>query len=155
MIPLAVAPTVNADSSSCGSGEYIESITVEKVSGPDFEIHVLPTSESRQYPGSRDVTVSMWHQIQGCVPGLYGRLADSIWQQLACHQAFPYEFATGSTYDLESWREPLGSENWIAYGYTRCLNKEGPINAPENGVPGAGNNFPGYLDLVESISNIA
>ncbi len=83
------------------------------------------------------------------VPGLYGDLADSIYQQLQCHQMVPHEAATGAAYDLETWREKLPGPNPVSYGLTRCLNQN-PDGSP-NGNQGAGNNFPGYLDINSTV----
>lgn len=144
---MAIGPFAGAASAgeSCGANEYIVSVTSEPVKGPDFRIIVTPTAKARSAAGMNNLwpsTVAMWHAVQGCVPGLYHSLADSIWQQLECHQMFgAAEFATGPTYDLESWRPPLTDPNPVTYAATRCLNT---LN---EGGEGSGINFPGYLDL--------
>ena len=133
--------------SSCGANAYVERIDTVPAADPDYKIVLTPTQSARAALGNRDATVSMWHQIQACVPGLYGRLADSIWQQLECHQwGGLAEFATGPTFDFETWREPLDNPNPVSYVATHCLNKQ-TDGASENGTPGLGSNFPGYLDL--------
>lgn len=142
----AAAPVVT----NCGKNQYVVRIDTVPAAGPDFTISVTPTDAARNAGGKREVTVSMWHQIQGCVPGLYDRLADSIWQQLECHQMYPWEDflglgGTGPTYDLETWRSPLLNPGAGPYAASHCLNRTSP-NGPENGRAGLGTNFPGYLD---------
>lgn len=152
-VPLtAMTPSASAAPavSNCGSNAYVERIDVDPAAGPDYTIKLTPTSAAREAPGSWDVTVSMWHQVQSCVPGLYDQLADSIWQQLECHQQYPVEKWTGPTYDLETWRPPLMNPTAGTYVNTRCLNKKW-IKGPENGSPGSGVNFPGYLDLANNV----
>lgn len=126
------------DVQSCGANAYVESIDVVPKSGTEsnFSIVVSPTEKARTNGllQDRNTTVSMWHQIQSCVPGLYGDLADSIWQQLECHQHFAVENFTGSTYDLETWRYPLSDANYATYIDSRCLNRES-LFGPENGDP--------------------
>lgn len=149
-----------ASAAPCGANKYVESIKVEKIAGPDFKIVLRPTTLARiqgmSQVARREATVSMWHQIQGCVPGLYGSLADSIWQQLDCHEMFAvekigvggaYKDVTGPTFDFESWRLPLDHPNPASYIATHCLNE---VNKGEAGL---GNNFPGYLDL-EAPNNV-
>lgn len=140
--------------SNCGANADVARIDTVTAAGPDYIIKVTPTKTAREAGARRDVVESMWHQIQSCVPGLYSTLADSVWQQLECHQMYPYEFATGPTYDLETWRDVLPVPNPVAYANTRCLNKTS-ILGMENGRPGTGNNFPGYLDMVEANRTIA
>ena len=149
-----------ADAAPCGGNEYVKNIKVEQVAGPDFKIVLEPTTSARlkglSQVARREATVSMWHQIQSCVPGLYGGLADSIWQQLDCHEMFAvekigvggaYKDVTGPTYDLESWRLPLANPNPASYIATHCLNE---VN---KGEAGFGNNFPGYSDLRATMNN--
>ena len=77
-------------------------------------------------PSQRGAVVEEWHAIQACVPGLYGNLADSICQQLECHQRWAWalrpdgEWATGPTYDLESWRPKLEDDNFFAKSASKC-----------------------------------
>ncbi|MDF3312585.1 hypothetical protein P3H15_47445 [Rhodococcus sp. T2V] len=159
VVALGLASTASAapSVSGCGANKYVAGISTKAVAGPDYKIVLTPTSAARNAPANRDVTVSMWHQIQSCVPGLYGQLADSIWQQLECHQMIPIEKigsreVTGPTYDLESWREALENPNPASYVNTHCLNENG-LGA-ENGTPGYGNNFPGYSDLAEGTRHV-
>jgi hypothetical protein len=138
------ATAARTDSGTCGEGRYIKNITVEQHEGPDFKIIVTPTRTARDaiLLGQLDQsTIEMWHAIQGCVPGLYHGLADSIWQQLKCHQmGGPLDIATGPTYDLESWHVPLAEPGLSEFYDSHCLNKS-------SGEEGSGINFPGALDL--------
>lgn len=96
----------------CGDSLDVEQIQVEEWPDGKFKIMVTPTHASRFSPDTYGTTANIWHAIQGCVPGLYGSLADSIWDQLYCHQDWALlktqvdSYASGDTYDLESWREP-------------------------------------------------
>lgn len=104
-----------------GNNEYIVRIDTKPWSGRDYQIIVTPKDSARANPGNRDVVVSMWHQVQACVPGLYGSLADAIWQQLECHQLLNW-IGGGPTWDLESWRTPLKDPNPVTYAQSKCLN---------------------------------
>ncbi|OZD68186.1 DUF2599 domain-containing protein [Rhodococcus sp. 06-1460-1B] len=134
--PLAAAEIPEVQ--NCGANTYVKSIDVKPKEGTDsnFYIVVTPTDSARKngLAQNRNTTVSMWHQIQSCVPGLYGDLADSIWQQLECHQHYAVDKWTGSTYDLETWRYPLNDANYVTYANSRCLNREWLFGA-ENGDP--------------------
>lgn len=94
----------------CGPSQYFSEISVEKWANGDFKIMAAPTSAARTALDPDAATVDEWHAIQDCVSGLYGSLADSIWDQLSCHQKWALApglkggWATGDTYDLESWR---------------------------------------------------
>lgn len=119
---------------------------------------MTPASKARWAAVKGDLhgaTVTMWHAIQGCVPGLYHGLADSIWQQLDCHQWGALiknrdgSYATGDTYGLESWRIPLAGPGVGEYWRTECLNL---INKDGEG---SGVNFPGSLDLPPIPDNLA
>jgi len=103
---------------SCGSSQFVEQIEVSRNSTGDFIIHVHPTDAARWDSAlaldPRGAVVEQWHAVQACVPDLYGDLADRIWQQLDCHQRLAWavdprtgDWATGPTYDLESWRPKL------------------------------------------------
>ena len=52
----------------------------------------------------------------------------------------PYEWATGPTYDLESWHAPLSPPSIQGYAQTHCLNT---LNVGQQGI---GIIFPGSLD---------
>ena len=121
-----------SSTSDCGyADQYVSSLTTEHLDDGSFKIHTTPTQAARDNGptdwmwGWNDITVDMWHAAQSCTPGLYGSLADSIWQQLQCHVwGGPAEFATGPTYDLESWHHPLLSPGWQGYLNTHCLNRD-------------------------------
>ncbi|MFD8103211.1 hypothetical protein ACFV24_27110 [Nocardia fluminea] len=105
-----------------GSNPYIARIDTEPWPHPgDFQINVTPKPAARDNPGNRDVVVSMWHQVQSCVPGLYDRKADSVWQQLECHQMLSW-FGGGELWELESWVPPLKEPNFGSYTSSECLN---------------------------------
>ncbi|MGW5703885.1 hypothetical protein [Amycolatopsis japonica] len=144
---VALAPSANA-APRCGASKYVEEIKVAQWGDNQFQIVLTPTGEARAdaafSPNPRNAVVEQWHAIQACVPGLYGSLADTIWDQLECHQlnswlTIPNEggiWATGNTYDLESWRPTLprwvGGQDLIV---TKCLNMlgkdpAGPLNSP-------------------------
>ncbi|GAA4301201.1 hypothetical protein GCM10023178_06710 [Actinomadura luteofluorescens] len=143
----ALAPTANAEP-SCGSGKFVEKIEVVEWGDGQFQIVLTPTTEARKDAAfsmtPRNAVVEQWHAIQGCVPGLYGDLADTIWDQLECHQlnswlALPNEgdiWLTGATYDLESWRPTL--PRWVNGQdliVTKCLNMLGRDPAPRVSSP--------------------
>jgi hypothetical protein len=143
----ALAPSASA-APYCGPSKYVEKIEVAPWADGQFQIFLTPTHEARAdaafSPNPRAAVVEQWHAIQGCVPGLYGALADTIWDQLECHQLNSWLFlpneggiwATGDTYDLESWRPTL--PRWVNGQdliVTKCLNilgtdPAGPISSP-------------------------
>lgn len=143
----------HADPVYCGPSKFIEQIQVADWGGGRFQIIVTPNGEARNYAAwaldQRAAVVDEWHAVQACVRGLYGSLADSIWQQLDCHQRMSWawnpkrrDWFTGPTYDLESWRPPLSDANLVSELRTKCLNTLGvdensqPINPyrPDDGV---------------------
>jgi hypothetical protein len=150
----------------CGSSKYVEKIEVASWGDDQFQIVLTPTPQARWdaafSPAPRNAVVEQWHAIQACVPGLYGGLADTVWDQLECHQlnswiAVPREgskWITGDTYELESWRPVLpravpGQDLII----TRCLNDlgvdpAGPLTSPIR--PDLG-----QFDLQQAMRNIA
>lgn len=138
--------------SNCGASADVVWISTEPVKGPDYIIHLKPTDTARAAHERHDVVSAMWHQIQSCVPGLSGMLADSVWQQLECHQMYS-NLWTGPTYDLETWHAPLRNPGAGTYANSKCLGTNWILGQP-NGSPGSANNFPGYLDLQGSYSNI-
>ncbi|WP_157239699.1 hypothetical protein [Catenuloplanes japonicus] len=143
----AFVPPASA-ASYCGPSKFVEEIEVARWGDGQFQIVLTPTTEARAHAAfsksPRDAVVEQWHAIQRCVPGLYGSLADTIWDQLECHQLnswliFPKEdgnWLTGSTYDLESWRPILprwvGGQDLIV---TECLNRLGVDPAGPFGSP--------------------
>ena len=133
----------------CGNSADVENIEIEEWADGKFKILVTPTYESRFSLDPRGTTVNMWHAIQSCVPGLYGSQADSIWDQLLCHQIGALVkrevdgYASGETYDLESWRQPGANPT------NRCGNG---LNAEAD--PGSEGRYyrpdgrePGYEDV--------
>ncbi|WP_051807559.1 hypothetical protein [Actinoplanes subtropicus] len=133
----AAAPgAAHADPIYCGPSKFIDKIEVADWGNGRFQIVVTPNGEARNYAAwaldQRAAVVDEWHAIQACVRGLYGGLADSIWQQLDCHQRMSWawdprrrDWLTGPTYDLESWRPPLSGANLVSELRTDCLNKLG------------------------------
>ncbi|MGY1751163.1 hypothetical protein [Modestobacter sp. SYSU DS0511] len=85
-----------------------------------FVINIVPTDSGRYIGGGG--TVEVWHTIQGCVAGLYGDLADSIWQQLDCHMTFGPLGGGGDVFELESWAPPLSFPTLLTYVTSNCLN---------------------------------
>jgi hypothetical protein len=126
------APPAQALVPNCsGDGTYLSEIRVKKDGDGNFIIVATPTEKARQHSGTslsqRNVVVKEWHAIQACVSGLYGDLADSIWQQLECHQRLAWavdprtkEWLTGPDYDLESWRPKLAKDNIVNKVVSKC-----------------------------------
>jgi hypothetical protein len=122
---LALIPTqaVHADElPACAADRWVDGLAVERWDDDDFKVVLTPTNDARAY-GTLGV-YAMWHVVQACVPGLYDKLADSIYAQLACHADFSAVpdgggdgFATGPTWDLESWRTAYTEAESIA---TKC-----------------------------------
>ena len=146
-ISLIGAGTAQAWVPNCsGDGTYLSEIRVEKNSVGDRVIVATPTDHARWYsawvPNQRPAVVDEWHAIQNCVTGLQGDTADSIWQQLECHQKLAYvwnpktrTWATGSTYDLETYRPKLNNTDILSEGMARCGNALGlkpdePFSSP-------------------------
>ncbi len=120
----------------CGSSKYVDQIEVAHDGQGNFVVKLYPNSEARWASAGalerRDAVVEQWHAVQACVPGLYGDLADSIWQQLNCHQRLAAwidprtgTWATGDSYDLESWRPPLSWDVLALEAAKRCGNALG------------------------------
>lgn len=165
-VGLAVPSSAASAALYCGPSKFVEKIEVARWGDGQFQIVLTPTNEARAHAAfalnPRDAVVEQWHAIQGCVSGLYGDLADTIWDQLECHQLnswliLPNEggiWLTGDTYDLESWRPTfprwVGGQDLIV---TKCLNllgtdPDGPFGSPFR--PDAG-----QTDLYRAYSNIA
>ena len=127
---VGVTSPAEAVANCSGDGTYLSSVELRDDGAGNFIIVATPTAEARAqsavYPSQRGAVVEEWHAIQACVPGLYGNLADSIWQQLECHQRWAWalrpdgEWATGPTYDLESWRPKLEDDNFFAKSASKC-----------------------------------
>ncbi|MGE9809705.1 DUF2599 domain-containing protein [Janibacter sp. G1551] len=146
---------VPSDSSSdwmpyCGPSAYIEEIQVEPWSEGQFKILVTPTGASRYDVNPWGVVEQMWYAIQDCVSGLEGALADSIWDQLECHQHFgALSFATGATYDLESWRGTFDASDWVSSNCGNELGVEpaGPIGSPISPDAGQSDLYGAYDNI--------
>lgn len=114
----------------CGGNDYVAEVQVQDYTQGQFDIQVTPTSNARYAELSGfgpEATNEIWHAVQACVSGLYGTLADGIYEQIQCHVIGgllgPIN-AGGATYDLETWRPPvswnvaLSSEcNWLGWPY--------------------------------------
>jgi hypothetical protein len=146
----------------CGPSQFVKEITVSQWADHQFQIHLTPTSGARLDAlvnhDKRPAVVAEWHAIQRCVPGLTGDVADSIWQQLQCHQYLswviaPREgsiFLTGNSYDLESWRPKLSRSFLVPREMlSECLNKLGVDPA------GPLDELKGRSDLLHAFDNIA
>jgi hypothetical protein len=119
----------------CGSSRYVEEIVVEQWADGRLRISVRPTSAAR-HADRDEATEAIWTAIGGCVaalPALGRDVTDSLHAQLTCHQDLALVpalgggkgYATGDTYDLESWRpmmRPNSVSTWIS---TRCGNTLG------------------------------
>lgn len=151
----------------CGPGQYDHEITVSKWGDGQFQIHVTPTLGARFAPDPRAAVDTLWRAVQACVPGLYGNLADTIYQQLDCHQRLALLpgwkeggiFQTGPTYDLESWRPKLvGPDIFGQERDSHCLNHLSAL--PSGGDPDGPFGDPirpdqGQVDLLDAYGNIA
>ncbi|MFD9122294.1 MULTISPECIES: hypothetical protein [Streptomyces] len=163
----ALAPSAEAAPYPyCGPSKYVEKIEVAHWADGQFQVVLTPTHEARWHAfaalNPRDAVVEQWHAIQACVPGLYGGVADTIWDQLECHQlnswmVLPREgskWATGETYDLESWRPVLPRVvSGEALIITECLNHMGVDPAGPFSTPFRPDD--GQVDLYQANRNIA
>jgi hypothetical protein len=144
----ATPPPPSAHERDCGySDGNVRSIVTTYQADGTFNVHVSPTELARavgtgeRIVGREYVVYQMWHAVQHCVPGLYGHLADSIYQQLQCHVWLGIDSAsrvgTGPTYDLESWHLPLVDPGLKTYAASHCLNNDaGDRVVPENAETG-------------------
>lgn len=121
-----------AGRSYCGPSQDVEEIVVEQWPDGRFRISLRPTDASRR--GVRDRTTAvLWAAIGACVPNLGGpQVADSLHAQLTCHQALAEApslhgggYATGDTYDLESWRPLMTPNSFSTWISTHCGNTLG------------------------------
>lgn len=170
------AAGAQADAIYCGESNYIQEIKKADwvIDGkPAFQIIIYPKIEARVHaglgvatrmPNERPVVVDEWHAIQACIRGLYDGLADSIWQQLECHQKLSWawnparnnwqgDWATGPTYDLESWRPPIPFANIATEAATNCLNWLG--EREDSQVVNPFRPDTGQTDLQHAYDNIA
>ncbi|MCK9877310.1 DUF2599 domain-containing protein [Frankia sp. Ag45/Mut15] len=121
----------------CGASRDVEEIVVESWSSGAFRVSLRPTVASRKAPRTATTQV-LWSAIGACVPGVgTAASAESLHQQLACHQALAQirsgdGYATGDTYDLESWRPPMTPNSFPTWISTRCGNTLGtdPAGGP-------------------------
>ncbi|CAI7981150.1 MULTISPECIES: DUF2599 domain-containing protein [unclassified Parafrankia] len=120
----------------CGSSRYVEEITLQRWAGGDFRISVWPTEEARHADDRDAASAEIWQAVQGCVGGVDPAVAESLQDQLRCHESLALvpgrggeEYATGDSFDVESWRPTPGRRRWIS---TRCGNNLGtdPTSAP-------------------------
>jgi hypothetical protein len=162
---VALAPSAGASSHYCGESNLVHEITVSQWDQGQWQIHVTPKAQARVAPNPRQAVDTMWHAVQACKSGLTGRLADSIYQQLDCHQRlaaapkWPWQwfsdtgedgiFRTGNTYDLESWRPKLtGPDIFGQERRSHCLNDRSVL--PSGGDPVGPLGDPVRPDLDES-----
>lgn len=108
----------------CGESEFIHEIRVQDWDNGEQKISITPRGDSRLAVDASAATIGMWHAVQNCVSGLYGPRADSVYDQLECHQHLAAAwFATGETYGLETWRPTFEPAAWFV---SHCGNKLGP-----------------------------
>ncbi|WP_018500281.1 DUF2599 domain-containing protein [Parafrankia discariae] len=120
----------------CGSSRYVEEITLQRWAGGDFRISVWPTEDARHADDRDGASAEIWQAVQGCVGAVDPAVAESLQDQLRCHESLALvpgrggeEYATGDSFDVESWRPTPGRRRWIS---TRCGNTLGtdPTSAP-------------------------
>jgi hypothetical protein len=124
----------------CGSSRYVEEITVQQWADGRFRVSLWPTPEARRAADRDGVSADMWQALRRCLQGfagLDGALGGSLQDQLRCHVHLALvpalegdgRYATGETFDLESWRPTPGRRKWIS---TRCGNTLGtdPASRP-------------------------
>ncbi|WP_026311399.1 DUF2599 domain-containing protein [Parafrankia elaeagni] len=130
----------------CGASRYIEEITVQEWAGGDFRISVWPRDEARHADDRDAASAEIWAAVRTCVGTPDQAVAESLQDQLRCHEFLALvpgsgseEYATGDTFDVESWRPTPGRRRWLS---TRCGNTLGtdPTSAPvrtyrPDGVP--------------------
>jgi hypothetical protein len=142
-VPSPRAAVGAATAPYCGASQYVEEITVEKWSNGDFRISLRPTSDGR-HASDRDAAANvMWQAIRRCLTpsagftDLDGAVGASLRDQLRCHESLALVpalgggkgYATGDTFDIESWRPTAGEAHWFS---TKCGNTLGtdPAGAP-------------------------
>jgi hypothetical protein len=119
----------------CGASQYVEEITVQRWSNGDFRVSLRPTSDARHASDRNEATAVMWQAIRRCLTpsagftGLDGPVGDSLQDQLRCHEYLALVpasggqgYATGETFDVESWRPKAGQSRWFS---TKCGNSLG------------------------------
>jgi hypothetical protein len=114
----------------------VEEITMRRWADGGFQVSLRPTSGARYAEDTDAAAAEMWQAVRGCVSGLDGQVGASLEDQLRCHEylaLIPGQgeevYATGTTFDLESWRPTPGRSRWIS---TRCGNTLGtdPTSTP-------------------------
>ncbi|OAA25754.1 Protein of unknown function (DUF2599) [Frankia sp. EI5c] len=130
----------------CGESRYVQEISVRRWAGGDFQISLWPTDAARQADDRDDASAQLWTAVRDCVGTLDPAVTESLRDQLRCHEFLALvpgsgaeRYATGETFDIESWRPTPGRRRWIS---TRCGNTLGtdPTTAPvrtyrPDGVP--------------------
>ncbi|WP_081438576.1 DUF2599 domain-containing protein [Pseudofrankia asymbiotica] len=119
----------------CGASRYVEEITVQRWSNGDFRVSLRPTSDARHANDRNEATAVMWQAIRRCLTpsagftGLDGPVGGSLQDQLRCHEYLALVpasggqgYATGETFDVESWRPEAGRSRWFS---TKCGNTLG------------------------------
>lgn len=120
----AIASPAAADTGlpACGSDSYIAGMALRTYDNGDFKVALTPTALGRTVATWK--RYHFWHMTQACVPDLDGNIADRIYAQLACHADLsllrnredPSGWATGATFDLESWKTPANEAHSLATG---------------------------------------
>ena len=95
----------------CQASWLVDGIALRTYNNGDFKVAVRPTEAARWL--STWNRHEIWHEVQACVPGLTGTVADRIYAQLVCHADLSAignplkdgEYYTGETWDLESWKD--------------------------------------------------
>jgi hypothetical protein len=141
--PVAAAPSGRP---YCGASADIEEITLKKWPNGDFQVSLRPTDAGRHADDRDAATATMWQAIVNCVHppsgGIHldGTVGASLFDQLRCHEYFALVpsltggagYATGPTYDIESWRPVAGEARWIS---SECGNKLGTDPTGAQPVP--------------------
>lgn len=119
----------------CGASRYVQEITVQQWPNGDFRVSLRPTDDARHAHDRDDAAAVMWRAIRRCLPpsagftGLDGPVGASLQDQLHCHEYLALvpgrgseRYATGDTFDIESWRPEAGRSRWFS---TKCGNTLG------------------------------
>jgi hypothetical protein len=131
----AVAPPADG-APYCGASQYVDEVTVEKWANGDFRVSLRPTDAARHADDRNAADGIMWQAIRRCLTpsagftGLDGPVGASLEDQLRCHEFLALVpamgggqgYATGATFDLESWRPTPGESHWFS---TKCGNTLG------------------------------